>query len=78
MRRFNQAFLTHDPSLLPPLVAEDCVIENTVPAPNGQRVVGRPACLELWQGIAANRAAHFELEEVHATEDRAIVGWRYR
>jgi len=78
MRRFNQAFLAHDPSLLPPLVAEDCVIENTVPAPNGQRVVGRTACLELWQGIAANRAAHFELEEVHAIEDRATIRWRYR
>jgi hypothetical protein len=78
MRRFNEAFLTHDPGLLPPLVAEDCVIENTAPAPNGQRVVGRAACLELWQGIAANRAAHFELEEVHAAEDRAIIRWRYR
>ena len=61
MRRFNAAFLTHDPSLLPPLVAEDCVIENTVSAPNGSRHVGRAACLELWQGIAANRAARFEL-----------------
>lgn len=30
MRRFNEAFLTRDPSLPPPLVAEDCVIENTV------------------------------------------------
>lgn len=78
MRRFNEAFLSHDPSLLPPLVAEDCVIENTVPAPNGSRHVGRAACLELWQGIAANRAAHFELEEVHAAEDRATIRWRYR
>jgi hypothetical protein len=78
MRRFNDAFLTHDPSLLPPLVAEDCVIENTIPAPDGSRHVGRAACLELWQGIAVNRAAQFELEEVSAAEDRAIIRWRYR
>jgi hypothetical protein len=78
MRRFNDAFLTHDPSLLPPLVAEDCVIENTVPAPNGTRHVGRVACLELWQGIAANRSGGFELEDVETWEDRAIIRWRYR
>ncbi len=78
MRRFNEAFLTHDPSLLPPLVAADCVIENTVPAPDGERREGRAACLELWQGIAANKAAHFELDEVHATDDRATIRWRYR
>jgi ketosteroid isomerase-like protein len=78
MRRFNDAFLTHDPSLLLLLVAEDCVIENTVPAPDGARFIGRAACLELWQGIAANRAAHFELEDVYAVEDRAIIRWRYR
>lgn len=78
MRRFNQAFLTHDPSLLPPLVEEDCVIENTVPAPDGARHVGRAACLALWQGIAANTAARFELEEVIAIEDRGIIRWRYR
>ena len=31
IRRFNQAFLSHDPSALPGLAAEDCVIEN-IPA----------------------------------------------
>ena len=78
MRRFNEAFLSHDPGLLPALVAEDCVIENTVPAPNGERRVGRAACLELWQGIAANKAASFELEDVETWETRAIIRWRYR
>jgi hypothetical protein len=64
------------------LVAEDCVIENTAPAPDGERRVGRAVCLELWQGIAANRSAHFELEEVEAWDNgadgRAIIRWRYR
>lgn len=78
MRRFNEAFLNHDPALLPALVAEDCVIENSQPAPDGSRHVGRAACLALWQGIAANRAAGFELEDVAALEDRAIIRWRYR
>ena len=37
MRRFNQAFQRHDPDALAELVAEDCIIENTQPAPNGSR-----------------------------------------
>lgn len=27
LRRFNEAFLRHDPSALPELVAEDCIVE---------------------------------------------------
>jgi hypothetical protein len=34
LERFNQFFLTHDPAALAELVAEDCVIENTEPAPS--------------------------------------------
>ena len=78
IRRFNEAFQKHDPSLLPPLVAADCVLENTTPAPNGARYVGREACLAVWQGIAANRAASFDLEDVIAMGDRAVIFWRYR
>ncbi len=43
MERFNAAFLEHDPTLLEDLVAADCVIENTVPAPDGARYEGRAA-----------------------------------
>lgn len=78
MRRFNDGFLRHDPSVFPALVGADCVIENTVPAPDGARYQGREACLALWQGIAANRAAWFELEDVECHGPRAIIRWRYR
>ena len=78
MRRFNEAFLRHDPSLLEGLIAEDCVLENTTPAPNGSRHVGRDACLEVWRGIAANRDGWFEPEEIIAQGERAVILWRYR
>jgi hypothetical protein len=78
IRRFNTAFLEHDPTLLDRLVAEDCVIENTVPAPDGARHVGREACLNLWQGIASETGAYFALEDVFVAGDRAIIRWRYR
>jgi len=77
MRQFNDAFQHHNPAALTELVAEDCIIENTVPAPNGARYVGREACIKLWQGIAVELGTHFDLEEVFVAGDRAIIRWRY-
>ena len=78
LQRFNDAFQNHDPSVLPDLVAEDCVIENTVPAPDGARHAGREACLKLWQGIAGDRSGCFDLEEIFAAGERGTIRWRYR
>ncbi|HYR78472.1 MAG TPA: nuclear transport factor 2 family protein [Candidatus Dormibacteraeota bacterium] len=77
MRRFNDVFQLHDPSALNELVAEDCVIENTQPAPNGSRHVGRDACVALWTGIATAPGTHFDLENVIVSGDRAIILWRF-
>jgi len=78
MRRFNDAFRFHDPAALVELVAPDCVIENTQPAPDGSRHVGREACLTVWQGLASATGTQFNLEEVFVAGDRAIIRWRYR
>ena len=77
MRRFNDVFLRHDPSELPELIAPDCVIENTTPAPNGARTVGRDACVALWKEIATMPGTYFDLEDVVVTGDRAIIRWRF-
>src|SRR5262245_19843493 len=77
MARFNDAFLNRDPSLLEGLIAADCVIENTTPAPDGARHVGREACLKLWQAIATEAGTCFDLEEIAAVGERGIIRWRY-
>jgi len=77
IERFNSAFLRHEPALLDDLVADDCVLENSGPAPLGSRHVGREACTAFWRGIAENTAAHFELEDVELTGERAQIRWRY-
>ena len=77
MQRFNDVFQRHDPSGLAALVAEDCVIENTVPAPDGARYVGRDACVALWSGIATSPGTRFDLEETFVAGDRATIRWRY-
>ena len=76
LERFNQVFLTHDPAPLQELVADDCVIENTQPAPDGSNHVGKAACVELWTKIATMSDAHFETESIIARGDRGIIQWR--
>lgn len=77
LRRFNDVFLSHDPAALAELVADGCVIENTVPAPDGSRHEGRAACIALWSQIATAPGTWFELEEVTVLGARGIIRWRY-
>ncbi|MGC1676596.1 MAG: nuclear transport factor 2 family protein [Candidatus Binataceae bacterium] len=76
IQRFNDVFQRHDPAALDKMVAPDCVLENTQPAPNGSRHVGRDACLAVWSAIATAPGTHFDLEEVAVAGDRAIIRWR--
>ena len=76
LQRFNQVFLSHDPAALPELVAEDCVIENTQPAPDGSRHQGKDACVAVWTQIATNPGIHFEPEGIIARGDRGEIRWR--
>ncbi|MEI9424520.1 nuclear transport factor 2 family protein [Mesorhizobium sp. Cs1299R1N1] len=77
MRRYNDVFQRHDPSALDELVAQDCVIENTTPAPCGARRAGKAACVELWSAIATAPGTRFDLEETFVAGDRATIRWRY-
>ncbi|MCA0012667.1 nuclear transport factor 2 family protein [Mesorhizobium sp. B292B1B] len=77
MRRFNDVFQLHDPSALAELVGEDCVIENTVPAPDGARHAGKSACVGLWTAIATQAGTRFDLEETFVAGERATIRWRY-
>jgi ketosteroid isomerase-like protein len=78
IRRFNDAFLQHDPVALVDLVADNCVMESIQPAPNGTRYEGRDVCLAFWQALANDTTTRFELEDVVVADDRAIIRWRYR
>lgn len=77
MRRFNDVFQLDDPSALAELVGEDCVIENTVPAPDGARHAGKAACVGLWTAIATQPGTRFDIEETFVAGERATIRWRY-
>ncbi len=76
IRRFNDVFQRHDPGALPEIVSADCVIENTTPAPDGERYIGREACVSLWTRIATSPGTRFDLEDVVVAGERATIRWR--
>jgi ketosteroid isomerase-like protein len=76
--RYNDAFRLHDPELLNDLIADDCVIEDSGPAPEGVRREGRQACLARWSELAGNRALTFTPEPAEILGDLAVQPWLLR
>jgi hypothetical protein len=76
--RYNEAFRLHDPTLLDDLIADDCVIEDTSPAPDGMRREGGRACLARWSELAENRALEFTPEPAEIHGDLAVQPWVLR
>jgi uncharacterized protein (TIGR02246 family) len=78
IRQFNEAFNAHDVEAIMAAMTDDCVFENTRPAPDGTRVEGREAVRAAWEAFFRNSPqAHFETEEMFAAGDRCVVRWRY-
>jgi ketosteroid isomerase-like protein len=76
--RFNDALNRHDVEAVMALMTDDCVFENTWPAPDGERHEGQVAVRAFWERlIAESPHARFELEELFAAGDRATQRWRY-
>jgi ketosteroid isomerase-like protein len=76
IRRFNDVFQRHDPTDLAEIVSTDCVIENTTPGPDGERYVGRDACVSLWNRIATTPGTRFDVEDVVVAGEHATIRWR--
>jgi ketosteroid isomerase-like protein len=74
--QFNAAFLQRAPEKLVDLIAADCVMEGTGPAPDGARWTGYDECLAGWQGLASDPAIQFAVEHVDVDGDRAVIRWR--
>ncbi|MFC4137519.1 MULTISPECIES: nuclear transport factor 2 family protein [unclassified Microbacterium] len=76
--RYNEAFRVHDPTLLDDLIADECVIEDTNPAPYGARHVGRQACLARWSQLAGDTDLGFSPEPSEIFGDLAVAPWILR
>lgn len=75
---FGAAWADHDLDSAIELTTEDCVFDNTDPAPDGTLYVGHDAIRTAWQPIFDDPGAHFDVEEIFAADDRVVQRWRYR
>ncbi|HXD80262.1 MAG TPA: nuclear transport factor 2 family protein [Candidatus Acidoferrum sp.] len=75
---FNEAFGRHDVDAVMALMTDDCIFENTLPTPDGERHVGQKAVRAFWsQFFHDSPRAAFEAEEMVVAGDRAVVRWRF-
>lgn len=75
---FNDAFNRHDVAGMMKLMSDDCVFENTDPAPDGTTYSGREAVTQFWQGFFRESPnAHIDIEEIFGLGQRCIMRWRY-
>lgn len=75
---FNDALNQRDVPAMMALMSEDCVFENTSPAPDGARYAGKAAVTQFWQDFfAAAPEARIQVEEIFGLGWRCVVRWRY-
>ena len=77
--RFNQALNRQDVAEMMRLMTQDCVFENTAPAPDGARFEGQKAVGEFWKEFFhSSHDARIEIEEIFACGERCVMRWVYR
>jgi ketosteroid isomerase-like protein len=76
---FNDAFSRHDVDGIMAHMTDDCVFENTLPPPDGERYSGSAAVRAFWESFfTSTPSARFETEELVAAGDRAFARWVFR
>jgi len=74
---FGETWANHDLDGAIALITEDCVFDNTDPAPDGTRYVGRDAIRQAWGPIFDDPTSRFDAEETFEVDDRVVQLWRY-
>jgi len=75
---FNEAFNRHNVEEMMALMSDDCVFENTAPAPDGNVYKGKEAVMQFWQEFfRESPQARIEIEEIFGMGYRCVMRWRY-
>ena len=75
---FNEAFNRHDVPGMMKLMTDDCLFDNTDPAPDGALVSGKEAVTKFWQEFFEQSPhAHIEIEEIFGMGLHCIMRWKY-
>lgn len=76
---FNAAFNRQAIDDVMAAMTDDCVFENTFPAPDGQRYTGQAAVRGFFtEFFQSSPRAVFITEDLFACGDRAVFRWLYR
>jgi len=79
VERFHDAFNRQDIDAVMALMTDDCAFENTFPPPDGTRHAGPKAVRAAFSDFfASSPGAHFEIEDVAALGQHAVLRWRYQ
>ena len=75
---FNEAFNRHDVAGMMNYMTDDCIFENTDPAPDGTTYSGKEAVTKFWQDFFRESPhAHIEIEEIFGMGLHCIMRWKY-
>lgn len=75
---FNDAFNRHEVEGMMRLMSEDCVFDNTAPAPDGTVISGKEAVGEFWREFfRGSPHAHIDIEEIFGLGERCVMRWTY-
>ena len=75
---FNEAFNRHDVAGMMQLMTDDCIFENTSPAPDGAVYSGKEVVTRFWQDFfRESPQAHIDIEEIFSLGERCMMRWRY-
>jgi predicted SnoaL-like aldol condensation-catalyzing enzyme len=75
---FNEAFNRHDVAGMMQLMSDDCIFENTGPAPDGAVYSGKEEVTHFWQDFFRESPhVHIKIEEIFGFGERCIMRWRY-
>jgi ketosteroid isomerase-like protein len=75
---FTEAFNRRDLPAMLAQVSESCIFEDSSPAPDGTRLVGKPALGQYYQDLFARLPqAHLKIEESFGFGYHCIVLWRF-
>jgi ketosteroid isomerase-like protein len=75
---FNEAFNHHNVPGMMQLMSDDCVFENTEPAPDGTRYEGKEAVTKFWQDFFREAPqAHIDIEDIFGMGNHCIMRWKY-
>jgi ketosteroid isomerase-like protein len=79
VHRFNELFNRQDLADVMDLMTDDCIFEDTNPAPDGTRHVGKAATRAAFaEFFRTSSQARFQTEEIFVAGDRCAVRWVYQ